>query len=34
MDPSTIKSYFDKLKLVLMHAAKKEHSLDHSMFIL
>jgi integrase len=28
MDPSTIKSYFDKLKVVLMHAAKKEHFLD------
>jgi len=24
MDPATIKSYFDKLKVVLMHAAKKE----------
>lgn len=28
MDPATIKSYFDKLKVVLMHAAKKEHFLD------
>ncbi len=28
MDPATIKSYFDKLKVVLTHAAKKEHFLD------
>jgi len=28
MDPATIKCYFDKLKVVLTHAAKKEHFLD------
>ena len=28
MDPATIKSYFDKLKVVLTYAAKKEHFLD------
>ena len=28
MNPATIKSYFDKLKVVLMHAAKKDHLLD------
>jgi integrase len=28
MDPSTIKSYFDKFKVVLMHAAKKENLID------
>jgi integrase len=28
MDPATIKSYFDKFKVVLNHAAKKENLLD------
>lgn len=28
MDPATIKSYWDKLKRVLFHAAKKDHFLD------
>ena len=28
MGPATIKSYFDKLKVVLTHAAKKDHFLD------
>ena len=28
MNPATIKSYFDKLKVVLMHAAKKDNLLD------
>jgi len=28
LDPSTIKSYFDKLKVVLTYAAKKDHFLD------
>jgi integrase len=28
MDPATIKSYFDKFKVVLTYAAKKEHLLD------
>jgi integrase len=28
MQPSTIKSYFDKIKVVLMHAAKKENFLN------
>jgi len=28
MDPATIKSYFDKFKVVLNHAAKKDHFLD------
>lgn len=28
MDPATIKSYFDKLKVVLTHAAKKDRFLD------
>jgi len=29
MYPATIKSYWDKLKVVLTHAAKKDHFLDH-----
>lgn len=28
MEPATIKSYWDKLKVVLTHAAKKDHFLD------
>ena len=28
MDPATIKSYFDKFKVILTHAAKKENLLD------
>jgi integrase-like protein len=28
MDPATIKSYFNKLKVVLNYAAKKDHFLD------
>ena len=28
MDPATIKSYFDKFKVILSHAAKKENLLD------
>ena len=28
MNPATIKSYFDKFKVVLMHAAKKDNLLD------
>jgi integrase len=28
MDPATIKSYFDKFKVILTYAAKKEHLLD------
>jgi site-specific recombinase XerD len=32
MYPATIKSYWDKLKVVLTHAAKKDHFLDHVEF--
>jgi integrase len=28
MDPATVKSYFDKFKVVITHAAKKDHLLD------